>query len=144
MDGVLHDRVVHFKKRVEVRVVWKWLSPRYVKIVEHKFPGKGGKLKVKAGAQVVDRCWRFLKQRISSNQNSKAGSKIFLRAKLRSAQCQYLAQGRGSLGGNRSALRLGVQTLVGEATRTRRKRMMLRLHHVEARLKMSGFGFLSN
>jgi len=36
----------------------------------------------------LDRCWRFLKDRLSINQNTKARSNL-LRAKLRSAQYQY-------------------------------------------------------
>ena len=59
VPGVLHDRVVHCKKRAKVRGAWKWLSPRYVKLVEHKIPGTKQKIKVKAGTQVIDRCWRF-------------------------------------------------------------------------------------
>ena len=38
--------------------------------------------------QVIDRCWRFLKDRLSLNQKTKARSNL-LRAKLRSAQYQY-------------------------------------------------------
>lgn len=57
--GVLHHRVVHKKKMC-----------------------------VKAGAQVIDRCWRFLKERLSLSQHTKSGSTM-LRAKLRSAQYQY-------------------------------------------------------
>lgn len=86
--GVLHDRVVHCKKRVKVRGKWKWQAPRYVKVVEHKLPGTNKKIRVKAGTQVIDRCWRFLKERLSLNQNTKAGSSL-LRSKLRSAQYQY-------------------------------------------------------
>ena len=86
--GVLHDRVVHCKKRVKVRGKWKWQVPRYVKVVEHKLPGTNKKIRVKAGTQVIGRCWRFLKERLSLNQNTKAGSSL-LRSKLRSAQYQY-------------------------------------------------------
>eukprot|EP00438_Fugacium_kawagutii_P027549 Skav207068 [mRNA] locus=scaffold1909:117809:118993:- [translate_table: standard] len=86
--GVLHDRVIHCKKRVKVRGKWKWQSPRYVKVVEHKIPGTKKKLRVKAGTQIIDRCWRFLKERLTLNQHTKAGSQL-LKAKLRSAQYQY-------------------------------------------------------
>lgn len=88
VPGVLHDRVIHCKKRVKVRGAWKWLAPRYVKLVGHKIPGASKKLKVKAGTQVIDRVWRFLKDRITINQNGKVGS-YMLKAKLRSAQYQY-------------------------------------------------------
>ena len=38
--------------------------------------------------QVIDRCWRFLKERVLVNQHTKAGSDL-VRAKLRSAQYEY-------------------------------------------------------
>lgn len=88
VTGVLHDRVVHCKKRVKVRGKWKWQAPRYTKVVDHKVPGTNKKLRVKAGTQVIDRCWRYLKDRLSLNQNTKAGSQL-LKGKLRSAQYQY-------------------------------------------------------
>ncbi|CAJ1382957.1 unnamed protein product, partial [Effrenium voratum] len=66
VPGVLHDKVVHGKKRVKVKGQWKW----------------------KSGTQVVDRAWKFLKDRLTINQNAKVGSSL-LRAKLRSAQYQY-------------------------------------------------------
>ena len=88
LPGVLHDRVVHCKKRVKVRGVWKWLVPRYTKIVTHKVPNSKKTLRVKSGTQIIDRCWRFLKDRVTLNQNAKVGSHM-LRCKLRSAQYQY-------------------------------------------------------
>ena len=74
LPGVLHDRVVHCKKRVKVRGVWKWLVPRYTKIVTHKVPNSKKTLRVKSGMQIIDRCWRFLKDRVTLNQNAKVGS----------------------------------------------------------------------
>ena len=89
LPRVLHDKVVHCKKRVKVNGKWQWQRPHYVWIVTHKLPGTKGKtLKVKSGTQVIDRCWRFLKERVLVNQHTKAGS-AFLRAKLRSAQYEY-------------------------------------------------------
>eukprot|EP00434_Breviolum_minutum_P034224 symbB.v1.2.030280.t2/scaffold3396.1/size57705/2 len=61
--------------------------PTNVKTMEHKLPG-GMTLQVKAGTQVIDRCWRYIKGRIVINQNSRAGS-VALRAQLRSAQWRY-------------------------------------------------------
>ena len=43
---------------------------------------------MKSGMQIIDRAWRFLKDRIIVNQNCRAGSKA-LRAKPRSAQYEY-------------------------------------------------------
>ncbi|CAE7777099.1 unnamed protein product [Symbiodinium sp. CCMP2592] len=84
----IHDRVVHCKKRVKINGKYQWTSPKYVTMVTHKVPGSNKKLKVKSGTQIIDRAWRFLKDRIAINQNVKAGSSL-LRAKLRSAQYDY-------------------------------------------------------
>ncbi|CAE7779757.1 unnamed protein product [Symbiodinium sp. CCMP2456] len=86
--GVLHDKVVHCKKRVKVNGKLRWLNPKYVGIVTHKIPGTQETLKVKSGTQIIDRAWRFLKDRIAMNQHCKAGSSL-LRGKLRSAQREY-------------------------------------------------------
>ncbi|CAE7324648.1 unnamed protein product [Symbiodinium sp. CCMP2456] len=86
--GVLHDKVVHCKKRVKVNGKFKWLNPKYVGVVTHKIPGTQKTLKVKSGTQIIDRVWSFLKDRIAMNQHCKAGSSL-LRGKLRSAQYEY-------------------------------------------------------
>ncbi|CAE6950598.1 unnamed protein product [Symbiodinium sp. CCMP2592] len=87
--GVLHDRVVHCKNRVKIQGKWTWRAPHYVRIVKHTLPGgKGKTLNVKSGTQIIDRCWRFLKERVRVNQHTKCGSAL-LRAKLRSAQYEY-------------------------------------------------------
>ena len=88
IEGVLHDRVVHAKKRVKVDGKFRWLKPRYVKLVKHKVPSTNRTITVKSGTQIIDRAWRFLKDRIIVNQNCRAGIKA-LRAKLRSAQYEY-------------------------------------------------------
>ena len=88
IDGVIHDGVVHCKKRVKVNGRFKWINPKYVGIVEHKLPGSQKILKCKSRTQVIDRAWRCLKDMIVINQNCKADSKL-LRAKLRSAQYEY-------------------------------------------------------
>ena len=44
---------------------------------KHKLPGTNRKtLKVKSGTQIIDRCWRFLKERVLVNQHAKAGSSL--------------------------------------------------------------------
>ena len=89
VPGVLHDRVVHCKKRVKVQGKWRWQPPHYIRLVKHKLPGSKGKtLTVKSGTQIIDRVWRYLKERVRVNQHTKAGSAL-LRAKLRSAQYDY-------------------------------------------------------
>ena len=88
MPGVIHDRVVHCKKRIKVNGVYRWTSPKYVNLVTHNIPGTKKKLRVISGTQIVDRAWRFLKDRLKINQNTKAGTRA-LKAKLRSAQYDY-------------------------------------------------------
>ncbi|OLQ10741.1 hypothetical protein AK812_SmicGene5514 [Symbiodinium microadriaticum] len=60
ISGVLHDAVVHQKKKVKINGKWVWKLPKYVTMKTHKLPS-GRKIKTKAGTQVIDRAWRFLK-----------------------------------------------------------------------------------
>ena len=55
VSGVLHDNVVHSKKRVKVGGKWRWQKPDYVKVVTHKIPGEKRSIRCKAGTQVIDR-----------------------------------------------------------------------------------------
>ena len=88
IPGVVHDNVIHAKKRVKINGKWRWQNPSYVRIVTHKVPGVKKPIKCKAGTQIIDRAWKFLKDRLPLNQNCKVGSAA-LRAKLRSAQYEY-------------------------------------------------------
>jgi hypothetical protein len=88
LPGIIHDNVVHCKKRVKVKGVWKWQLPKYVRLVSHCIPGSKKKMTVKAGTQVIDRAWRFLKDRIVLNEHTKVGT-ARLRAKVRAAQYEY-------------------------------------------------------
>ena len=76
------------QKHIKVKGKWRWQLPKYVRIATHKVPGTKTALKVKAGTQVIERAWRYLKDRIVLNQSCTAGSKR-LRSKLRSAQYLY-------------------------------------------------------
>ena len=91
--GVVHDKVVHCKKKVKTNGTWKWQMPNYVRLVHHKVPGQKALVRCKAGTQVIDRAWRFLKERLQINQASRVGSAA-LRAKLRSAQYEYWYRNR--------------------------------------------------
>ena len=91
--GVVHDKVVHCKKKVKTNGKWKWQMPNYVRLVHHKVPRQKALVRCKAGAQVIDRAWRFLKERLQINQASRVGSAA-LRAKLRSAQYEYWYRNR--------------------------------------------------
>ena len=88
IPGVVHDNVIHAKKRVKINGKWRWQNPSYVRIVTHKVPGVKKPIKCKAGTQIIDRAWKFLKDRLPLNQNCKVGSAA-LRTKLRSAQYEY-------------------------------------------------------
>lgn len=88
ISGVVHDKVVHGKKKVKVNGKWKWQAPNYVRLVSHKVPGQKARVRCKAGTQAIDRAWRFLKDRLHINQSSRVGSAA-LKVKLRSAQYEY-------------------------------------------------------
>ena len=92
ISGVLHDAVIHQKKKMKVNGKWVWKLPKYVTMKTHTLPS-GKKIKTKAGTQVIDRAWKFLKERVKVNQNSKAGS-VNIRAKIRSAQYEYWRRGK--------------------------------------------------
>ena len=51
------------------------------------------KNRVKAGTQIVDRAWKFIKKRLRLNQFTKVGSSL-LRAHIRSAQYEYWHRNR--------------------------------------------------
>eukprot|EP00439_Symbiodinium_sp_Y106_P016725 s2887_g2.t1 len=68
VDQVLHDNVVHAKKRKVIDGKVTWIKPNYVKVVSHKLPGTSKTVRVKAGTQLIDRAWRYMKDRIVLNQ----------------------------------------------------------------------------
>ena len=61
LSGVVHDAVVHKKKRVKKNGKWVWLKPTFVRISKHKLPD-GRRISCKAGTQIVDRAWKFMNQ----------------------------------------------------------------------------------
>ena len=72
LPGAIHDAVVHQKKRIKLKGKWVWTKPSVVEVVSHKLPD-GKHLKVKAGTQHIDRCWKFLKERLSKGPGCRAG-----------------------------------------------------------------------
>ena len=89
---MLHDAVVHCKKKRIVRGKVTWAAPQHVRVTTHKV-AKGKILKVKSGTRHIDRAWRFLKERVRGNQQVKAGTKA-IRACSRAAQYEYWLRGR--------------------------------------------------
>ena len=78
LPGVVHDSVVHQKKRVKKNGKWHWTKPNFVK--------------VKCGTQLIDRCWKFIKERLSKGTHVRAGMSS-LQAQIRSAQYEYWYRG---------------------------------------------------
>ncbi|CAK0905113.1 unnamed protein product, partial [Prorocentrum cordatum] len=69
VDGVLHDWVVHKKKRVRVGGKWAWLKPAFTKIRYRDVPDQSKpsgtkRLWVKCGTQVIDRAWGDLRKAV--------------------------------------------------------------------------------
>ena len=87
VEGMLHDAVVHKKRRVKRGGKFVWVKPVYVKIFKHKLPD-GTVIKTKGGTQLIDRAWRFIKDPLRLNQHGKASSKQLI-AQIRSAQYEY-------------------------------------------------------
>ena len=93
VEGMLHDHVVHQRKRLmkNGKPVKKngrqvWVKPTYAKKFQHKLPG-GRVLKCKGGAQIIDRFWQHLRGFIKTRKSS-VGS-MALNARVRSAQWAY-------------------------------------------------------
>ena len=93
VPGVLNDRVIHKKQRIKVGTKFRWIAPKYVEMKCHKVPGSKKIIKTKSGTQMIDRCWRYLKERLNINQNCRVGSRM-LKMKLRSAQYEYWCRGQ--------------------------------------------------
>jgi hypothetical protein len=91
VDGMLHDSVRHGQKRVKVKGKWIWRKAVYTKLWTHTLPN-GRKLKVKAGSQIIDRAWAFVRQKIKC-LSCKVGS-VRLEAAIRPAQWLYWKKGQ--------------------------------------------------
>ena len=74
------------KKRVKINGKWVWRNPVYSKKFVHKLPN-GSKITVKAGTQIIDRAWRFIRAKLTGF-SKKPGSNSFAAA-VRSAQWLY-------------------------------------------------------
>ena len=81
VQGVIRDNVIHATKGQEE---WQ-VEVACSKLPSSRYPQDPRR---QAKAQIIDRAWRFLKDRMPLSQNSKVGSKN-LRAMLRSAQHEY-------------------------------------------------------
>ena len=89
LPDVIHDNVVHKKKRVVVNGKKVWIKPHYTKVFKHKLPS-GKTISVKGGTQIIDRFWGQV--RTSLRYISRKPSSKLLERKLRSAQWAYWHQ----------------------------------------------------
>jgi hypothetical protein len=64
LNGVIHDNVVHKKKQIVLKGKKVWVHPKYVKVVRHMTPGTRKKVLVKAGTQIIDRFWQYLRSHL--------------------------------------------------------------------------------
>ena len=92
VDGVYHDNVVHKKKQVVANGKTTWIKPKFTKVVTHILPD-GKKLRVKAGAQVIDRFWRHVRSHLVGRTAFKVGS-VQLRRRVRMAQWSHWNRGK--------------------------------------------------
>ncbi|CAK0871168.1 unnamed protein product, partial [Prorocentrum cordatum] len=90
-SGLVRDHVVHCKKRKKIGRKWVWLKPVYSKVVTHKLPD-GSKIRVKTGAQIIDRAWRSIKTLIGTRTDLPGSRR--LAASVRSAQFEYWNKGK--------------------------------------------------
>ena len=93
IDGMLHDHVVHQKKRlmkngrpVKVHGKTVWKKPCYAMKFTHALPN-GRKIVRKGGTQIIDRFWSHLRT-FMRNRSTSVGSAA-IKARIRSAQWDY-------------------------------------------------------
>ena len=87
---VLHDNVVHMKKKVTVRGVTRWIKPKYSEVVAHRLP-TGEQLYTKSGTQIIDRFWAHLRKHLQSR--TRRVSTLAATRRIRSAQWTYWNKG---------------------------------------------------
>jgi len=68
--GMLHDKVIHGKKRVKVRGKFKWQAPAYVRLVKHTCPKTGKTVVVKPGNYPDCRSGMGISERARSDQSA--------------------------------------------------------------------------
>jgi hypothetical protein len=82
LDGVIHDYVVHKKKKVR----GKWIRPKYVQLFRHIMPD-GSVVCTKGGTHIIDWCWQHLRQHMGHRHISV--NRSLWSARVRSAQWEY-------------------------------------------------------
>ena len=87
LDGVIHDYVVHKKKKIG----GNWITPHYVQLFRHVM-ADGSAVCTKGGTQIIDRFWRTLREHMGSHGVSV--NKQLWANRVRSAQWTYWHQGQ--------------------------------------------------
>ena len=83
MPGVVHDYVVHKLKKNKRGTK---MRAKYVQLFWHKIEGKT--IYTKGGTQIIDRCWRHIREHVGSRSSATSGEER-LDARVRSAQWTY-------------------------------------------------------
>ena len=91
VPGVLHDAVRHSKKVVMRKGKRVMLQPTYTRLSTHKLPN-GKLLHTKAGSQIIDRAWRFIREHVKGN--TMTPNLASTAAAVRSAQWFYWNRGK--------------------------------------------------
>lgn len=90
LPGVVHDNVVHKKKRVLINGKQTWVRPHYTKLFTHTLPN-GKKIRVKAGTQIIDRFWGHVRAYLK--HAARLVGSCALKRKIRAAQWTYWHKG---------------------------------------------------
>lgn len=88
--GVVHDWVVHQKKKVTIRGKAVWVQPRYVKLFQHTCPD-GTMIRAQGGTQIIDRAWQFIRKHLGNR--SLRVDNANMTDRVRSAQWVYWHRG---------------------------------------------------
>ena len=86
LDGVIHDYVVHKKKKIG----GKWTTPKYVQLFQHTMPDKSV-VYTKGGTQIIDRFWRTLRKHLEGR--SPSVNRVGFENRVRAAQWEYWNMG---------------------------------------------------
>ena len=89
VPGMLHDHVVHMKKKIKVGNTTKWVRPFFTKKVVHHVGN--AEVTTIAGTQTIDRFWRTLRTSLVG-RTAPVGSPGLAR-RIRACQCDYWRKG---------------------------------------------------
>lgn len=88
--GMVHDHVVHMKRRIRVNGRFVWSKPFFTKVYKHELPN-GEILTCVGGTQTIDRFWRNV--RANMRGRSPGVGTIAFERRVRAAQWDYWHKG---------------------------------------------------